>query len=171
MKAWVAVVLVIFISLGGCVLLLTAVINNTPGDNRSRSDVSGPYARDIELYVNPIVPSNIDFRERAAQAAKDCPSGDKTCHIHEVYRYVVENYKYFADPKDQIVQAPNATVAVGGGDCEDLTILLNTLLENLGIETYVVLTDTHAYSLACDVDPARLSTYAKEALLAQTAKD
>ena len=45
---------------------------------------------------------------------------------------------------------------IGGGDCEDLTILLNSYLENLGIETYLVLTDNHAYTLACDIDPKKL---------------
>ena len=60
---------------------------------------------------------------------------------------------------------------IEGGDCEDLTILLNSLLENIGIVTYLVLTDTHAYSLAYDVDPDGFWPYIEVSLIGQVEKD
>ncbi|MBI5046743.1 transglutaminase family protein [Candidatus Micrarchaeota archaeon] len=130
---------------------------------------------DIDLltqtYVSPIIPSNIELRRQAANSAKNCPSGSKECQMNAVYRYVVENFSYYADPIDQIVQTPNQTIAVGGGDCEDFTILLNSYLENLGIETYVVLTPTHAYSLGCDVNTSELFPYIQDSMELQAVKD
>ncbi|NOZ77538.1 MAG: transglutaminase domain-containing protein, partial [Euryarchaeota archaeon] len=87
------------------------------------------------------------------------------CQVNAVFRYIVENFKYYSDPRrDEFVQTPSETERIRGGDCEDLTILLNTYLENLGIETYVVLTDTHAYSLACGVDTQKLFEYSLDSL-------
>ncbi len=54
-----------------------------------------------------------------------------------------------------------------GGDCEDLSILLCSLLENLGIKTYLVLTDTHTYCLAYDVNISQLKFYVEQELMKQ----
>ena len=132
-------------------------------DSDSGSAASDQVLEDAKPYLSPIKTEDIGFRIEAANISKNCTSGDKTCQVHEVYRHVVENYNYYADPRrDEFVQSPNTTIQVGGGDCEDLTILLNTYLENIGVETYVVLTDTHAYSLACGVDTDELFYYIEE---------
>ena len=60
---------------------------------------------------------------------------------------------------------------IKGGDCEDLTILLSSHLENLGIKTYLVLTETHAYCLACGVDTEDLWQYIQESIITQASKD
>jgi hypothetical protein len=116
-----------------------------------------PILMEAEPYLLPIETSNLEFRKKAASIVDNCLSADETCYVHEIYRYVVDNYKYYGDPRrDELVQTPNQTLSIGGGDCEDLTILLNSLLENIGVETYLVLTENHAYSLACGVDVDRL---------------
>jgi hypothetical protein len=77
----------------------------------------------------------------------------KEGYINAIYRHIVENYQYQADPKDiELIKTPAETIIDGGGDCEDLTILLNSLLENIGINTYLVMNETHAYSLVSDVN-------------------
>ena len=86
--------------------------------------------------------------------------------MNSIYRHIVENYKYYSDPRSsEFIQSPYDTIKVKGGDCEDLTILLNSLLENIGIKTYIVLTKTHAYSLACGINIKGLEKYAKRSLI------
>ena len=57
------------------------------------------------------------------------------------------------DPRFRdFIQSTDETIQLGGGDCEDLTILLNSLLENIGIKTYMVVSEEHVYSLACGLN-------------------
>jgi len=127
---------------------------------------------DAEPYISEIVFEDITLRGIATGIADDCPSGSKECHINAVYRHVVENYDYYSDPRAaEFIQSPSETMAVKGGDCEDLTILMNSLLENLGVKTYVVLTPDHAYSLACGVNTSELWNYADESLAEQIKED
>ncbi len=134
-----------------------------------------PYSDSVteaEPYIDPIETNNMEIRKQATSIVKDCPTNNKECFANEVYRYVVENFNYYPDPRmDELIQTPHETLDIKGGDCEDLTILLNSYLENLGVETYVVLTDTHAYSLACDINIDSLSEYIQESLIKQIARD
>jgi len=112
---------------------------------------------EFEVYLREIVVGDLQLRKKASAIVWDCPSADKECQVNEIFRHVVENYKYYGDPRrGEFVQSVSDTKEVKGGDCEDLTILLNSLLENIGIKTYLVLTADHAYSLACGLDIDRL---------------
>ena len=109
-------------------------------------------------YTQKILFEDIQLREYAVSIAADCPSGDKECQATSIYSYVVQNYKYYDDPRFRnLIQPVNETIQLNGGDCEDLTILLNSLLENIGIKTYIVVTENHVYSLACNLDEQSLS--------------
>jgi len=115
---------------------------------------------DVKPYVDAIVKNDQSLRQKAIEVSKDCWSGDKECQLISIYEYVIQNIKYYSDPRDdEYIQTPYQTLEIGGGDCEDLTVLLNSLLENIGIKTYLVLTEDHAYSLACDFDMDLLQNY------------
>jgi hypothetical protein len=131
-----------------------------------------PILEDAKPYLEAIDTEDIEFRRKASSIIGNCPSGDKECQVNGIFRYIVENFKYYSDPRrDEFVQTPLETERVKGGDCEDLTILLNTYLENLGIKTYLVLTPTHAYSLACGLDIVDLPDYIADSLTEQIAED
>ncbi len=109
-------------------------------------------------YTEKILFEDIELREYAISIAEDCPSGDRECQAASIYSYVVENYKYYDDPRFRnLIQSVDETMQLNGGDCEDLTILLNSLLENIGIKTYIVVTEDHVYSLACNLNEQSLS--------------
>ena len=134
--------------------------------------ISDPVVQRAEPYICKIVFEDVSLRTQAASIVRGCPSGDKECQINKLYRYVVENYDYYSDPRSrEFIQSPSETMKIKGGDCEDLTILLTSLLENLGIKTYLVLTEDHAYSLACDVDTEDLWQYIQESIITQASKD
>lgn len=123
-------------------------------------------------YLNEIVVNDSALRNYALTIIKDCNTTDTACMVHQLYRHIVENYQYIADPEDEeVIQSPFDTIAIQGGDCEDLSILLISLLENIGVESYLVLTDDHAYALAVDINPDSLWPYVEMSLLSQVEED
>ena len=133
---------------------------------------SDPIIQRAEPYISEIVFDDINLRKQAASIVSECPSGDKECQVNKLYRYIVENYNYYSDPRSgEFIQSPSETMNIKGGDCEDLTILLISLLENLGIKTYLVLTEDHAYCLACDMDTEDLWQYIEESIIIQVSED
>lgn len=92
--------------------------------------ISDPVIQRAAPYINKIVFDDINLRTQAASIVRGCPSSDKECQINKLYRYVIENYDYYSDPRSgEFIQSPSETMKIKGGDCEDLTILLNSLLE------------------------------------------
>lgn len=127
-----------------------------------------PVVQDAEPYISKIVFEDSYLRKLATWIVSKCPYGDKECQINEIYRYIVENYNYYSDPRQtEYIQSPLETINYKGGDCEDLSILLNSLLENIGIKTYLVLTEDHAYSLACGINTEELQEYVEEDIITQ----
>jgi len=121
---------------------------------------------EAEPYLNKIIHEDIELRSLASSITKGCSSGNKECQLNKIYRYVVDNYDYYSDPRSrEFIQSPFETLKVKGGDCEDMTILMSSLLENLGFKTYLVLTDNHAYSLACGVNIDDLWEYIKQSII------
>lgn len=130
------------------------------------SPTTNPIILRAEPYLKKIVTEDIELRSLAASITKGCPSGNKECQLNKIYRYVVDNYDYYSDPRNnEFIQSPKDTLRIKGGDCEDLTILLSSLLENLGFKTYLVLTDNHAYALACDVNTDELWEYIEQSII------
>lgn len=171
MKSWKIILFFGFLVLVFCRLLWDYGFDdssNIPIDSLEQD----PIVSSAEPYIAPIVFDDIILRSKASSIVRLCSSNDKECYVNEIYRYLVENYHYFSDPRNgEFIQDPYETISVMGGDCEDLMILLNSLLENLGIKTYVILTGNHAYSLACDVNTSLLQEYAKESLIQQVSQD
>ncbi|MBD3208863.1 transglutaminase domain-containing protein [Candidatus Woesearchaeota archaeon] len=122
---------------------------------------------DAEPYINEIITENQDLRVLAAKISKGC--SDNECRAVEIFDYVILNYEYISDPRgSEYIQSPFQTMEVGGGDCEDFTILINSLMENVGIETKLVLTEDHAYSLVCDLDVELVNQYVADKLIGTT---
>jgi hypothetical protein len=144
--------------------------NNPPNDDSSKT--VDPVIQRAEPYISKIDMNNITLRTYANSIIRECLPNDKEAQINAIYRYVVENYNYVSDPRNtEFIQSPQETMQIKGGDCEDLSIFLNSLLENIGIKTYLVLTKDHAYSLASDVDTDKLWTYVEQSLIRQVEKD
>ncbi|MAG50346.1 hypothetical protein CL621_01735 [archaeon] len=77
-------------------------------------------------------------------ATLSCKKESEICYSKAFY-YFVRDLNYVSDPERQYVQAPEETLIGGGGDCEDLTILLAQLLKAINIKTRIVLTYDHAF--------------------------
>jgi hypothetical protein len=69
----------------------------------------------------------------------------------EIDTYIYENYEYIPDHGEQW-KLPEQTIADGGGDCEDLSILfLYMVNESFGVKGELIVSDTprgcHAWAL------------------------
>jgi hypothetical protein len=130
-----------------------------------------PYeVRLAKPYMEKIVFDDAELRELAGGIVQGYP--DREGKVNAIYRYIVEDFTYIADPEGtNYIQSPSQTLNFKGGDCEDLTILACSLLENIGIRTYLVLTETHAYALVSGIDPDNLWKYVNESLQEQFIED
>jgi hypothetical protein len=130
-----------------------------------------PYeVRLAKPYIDKIVIDDGELRELASAIIEDY--GEKEGKVNAIYRYIVENFMYIADPADtESVQSPFETLDLEGGDCEDLAILACSLLENIGIKTYLVLTENHAYALVSGINSDNLWKYINKSLEEQFVED
>jgi len=65
--------------------------------------------------------------------------------------FVSNDIYYISDPDDGLEYAkdPFTTLIAGAGDCEDQALLLASLLESVGVDTYMAFTDDHVFILVC----------------------
>lgn len=104
---------------------------------------------------------------------KECVPRDTTCLIYNSYKSVIEKLSYKNDPYSgggDFIRTPRQTLKDKGGDCEDLTGVLVSFLANLKIESYVLMTQDHAYAMACGVDSKRLQQYIRNGLTRSVSK-
>jgi len=126
--------------------------------------------RRAKPYIDEIVVDDGELRELASAIVEDY--GEKEGKVNAMYRYIVENFTYIADPAyTESVQSPFETLDIEGGDCEDLAILACSLLENIGIKTYLVLTENHAYALVSGINSDNLWKYINKSLEEQYIED
>lgn len=155
----IAFLLLIILSMTGCLETL------------SNFDID-PVVMRANPYLNKLELNDEDLQTYALSIIQTCKNNTSVCILNSIYRHIVENYEYIADPEDEeIIQTPQETITKKGGDCEDLTILLISLLENIGLNSYLVLTDTHAYALAIDINPDLLWPHIEESLIGQVEQD
>lgn len=130
-----------------------------------------PYeVRVAKPYIEKIVVDDAELREIAQAVVRGYP--DKEGKVNAIYRYIVENFTYIVDPAGvELIQSPFETLSLRGGDCEDLAILACSLLENIGIRTYLVLTENHAYALVSGINSDNLLKYINKSLQEQFARD
>jgi hypothetical protein len=157
----------------GIVAILVCVFISGCSQQRSGNNAPlDPIIQRAEPYLSKIETENITLRSYANNIIKNISPNDKEALVNAIYRYVVENYNYVNNSQQsEFIQSPQETIQVKGGDCEDLAILLDSLLGNIGIKTYLVLTDTHCYALASGINATKLWDYVEPSLIAQVEKD
>jgi len=155
-----------------CVVILILVLSTTGCfESLSNFDLDPEIMR-ANPYLKKIKLNNESLHNYAFSIIQQNQSTEPASILTQIYRHIVENYHYIPDPEDEeIIQSPFETITKKGGDCEDLSILLISLLENIGITSYLVLTESHAYALAVDINPNSLWPYVEDSLIQQVEKD
>lgn len=114
-------------------------------DDSGKLDYS--YTHNVRTYYNK-VNSLISYAQAAevVNAAKtSAPGGYSLEQVLDAYDWIVANIAYVNDPGD-VWQAPQTTLSLRGGDCEDHAILLASTIGGLGGNARVNLIDGHAFS-------------------------
>lgn len=121
-----------------------------------------------EPYIEKLVFDDSALQTYANTIINSCGSSDRECQINALYRDVLMNYTCVAAPLDNsTLQTPQETMQNKEGTCEDLSILLCSLLSNIGIPSSLVFTDDHVYALASDVNTDALWDVAEHSLIGQ----
>ena len=100
-------------------------------------------SNDIRSYV--IIDSEIKtVADKIAVIA--CDSNQKKCQARAMFGFVQQNFEYVSDPnRFEYMKTAKESLVNGGGDCDDASILLATLLESVGISTRFVFVPGHVY--------------------------
>lgn len=68
-----------------------------------------------------------------APPGETCASRDEECEIERIWDFYVLNVRYVYDSADEdTFQTARVTLTTGGGDCDDSTLTLATLLKHIG---------------------------------------
>jgi len=77
---------------------------------------------------------------------KGCGSKGKICHVKAIFYFVRDNFEYVLDPTVfEYVKSAKQSLDVGGGDCDDASVLLASLLDAIGVKTRFVFVPRHVY--------------------------
>lgn len=64
------------------------------------------------------------------------PARDYRGQVHNLFHWVKQHIRYVNDPRDvETVSTPGATLSMQSGDCDDMAVLLASLLEAIGHRT------------------------------------
>ncbi len=70
----------------------------------------------------------------------------RVCHAKALFYFVRDNFNYVADPSSfEYIKTAQESILSTGGDCDDASLLLASLLSSVGIETRFVFVPRHVY--------------------------
>lgn len=83
----------------------------------------------------------------ASQKTRDgkwvCAERDYRCEVRLIYKYMRDNVRYIRDSIDRdTFQHPKRTLEFGGGDCDDYTITMGSLLQAVGYPVWCRIVQT-----------------------------
>ena len=127
-----------------------------------------PFLTRAAPYVGTLVLNDSGLQAYANSLLNGCDPSNTECVLNALYRHVLLDYTWVSAPMDsQTLQTPHQVMQSKEGTCEDLSVLLCSLLNNIGILSYLVFTNTHVYVMAYDVNTNDLWDVAEASLISQ----
>lgn len=112
-----------------------------------------------------------ELRSYATSLLTGCDASSTECFVNAIYREVVMNYTLLTTPMNSSnLRSPQETIQKKEGTGEDLSILLCSLLSNIGLTSYLVFSNTHVYAMVSDINATDLWHVAEQSLIGQTEK-
>lgn len=109
--------------------------------NVTKHNVTNKY--DFLELIDPTDPLVKQTADRVS--VMGCPT-NRVCHSKAIYFFVRDNFNYVSDPNEfEYVKTAKESLSVQGGDCDDASVLLATLLEAIGVKTRLVFIPRHVY--------------------------
>jgi hypothetical protein len=121
--------------------------------NVGEMDAGDSYMIGILLSAKKYVDAievNDEHRKEALKIIDKCEGGDIACQVDSILKYFATKIKYIGDLRDgEHIEGVKKTLETSIADCEDISIVIASFLESLGIKTKFVLINGHAYVAAC----------------------
>lgn len=140
-----------------------------PSDpTRWEQPTSDPFLEQALPYIEKLMRDDGDLYAYAYNLLSDFDSSSRECRLNAVYRDILMNYTCLSGSRgSRALQTPQQTIQSKQGTCEDLSILIASLLINIGIMTHLVFTDTQVYALADNIDRDVLWECAEQSLISR----
>jgi len=124
------------------------------------------FLQTAQPFLNKLALDDSEVRSYAYTIITGCDASSTECFVNALYREILVNYTCITAPMNiTTLQTPQQTIQRKQGTCEDLSILLCSLLTNIGLSSYLVFTDTHVYTTVSNVDPDQLWIIAEQSLI------
>jgi len=95
------------------------------------------------LLYNPADPLIKQIADKIS--VQSCPSST-TCYAKAIFYFVRDNMEYVSDPTTyDYIKSARESLATGGGDCDDGTVLLANLLGAVGIRSSLIFVPGHVF--------------------------
>ncbi|WP_277656681.1 hypothetical protein [Seleniivibrio woodruffii] len=102
-------------------------------------------------YSSKVLHNDPALAELTASITAGC-YGDVYCQVQNIFEHIRGKVPYVGEPDGvENILAPYETLAKGG-DCEDLSILLASMLNTIGLRPYLVVVPEHMYVMACGLN-------------------
>ena len=132
---------------------------------------SDPFLTTAEPFLSKLDLDASELLSYANTILTGCDASNAECFVNRLYRDILMNYTVLTSTMDTShLQSPQETIQKKEGTCEDLSILLCSLLSNIGLTSYLVFTNTHVYAMVSDVNADDLWHAAEQSLIGQTEK-
>lgn len=103
-------------------------------------DIIRPESNDLRMFVDS---TNPEVKQAARQIAIEGCGEEQICQSKAIY-YFIQDFDYVGEINDY-VQTPLETLYAGGGDCQDLSVLLASMQEAIGVPARFVKVPGHVY--------------------------
>lgn len=129
---------------------------------------SDEFLKTAQPFLNKLDLDDSELRTYANTILTGCDASNIECFVNALYRDILLNYTCLVAPMNNAtLQTPQQTIQRKQGTCEDLSLLLCSLLSNIGMTSYLVFTTTHVYAMVSDVNANDLWYVAEQSLIHQ----
>jgi hypothetical protein len=140
-----------------------------PEDPTQWESSSNAFLQTAQPFLNKLDFDDTQLQTYATTILTGCDASNTACFVNALYRDILMNYTCLTTPMDNTsLQTPQQTIESKQGTCEDLSILLCSLLSNAGLTSYLVFTDTHVYAMVCGVNADDLWMVSEQSVIQQT---
>jgi len=121
---------------------LESLYFNVEMTNETHLDVQNPY--EYRLLLTPSDPAIKSIADRIV--VESCSGDERVCYAKALFYFVRDEFDYVNDPLAfEYVKSAKESLVAKGGDCDDASVLLASLLRAVGFNTRFVFIPGHVY--------------------------
>lgn len=133
----------------------------TLSDIRNRFEISIPKIENRNDYTSLVRVDDDVKRVTDYIVTTSCESNEKVCFAKAIFYFVRDELKYVNDPAEyEYVKTTSESLASGGGDCDDASVAIASMMKSIGFNSRLVFVPGHVY-VEAEI-PSAVSKYKTE---------